>query len=84
MRTAISIIGLLLAAGMAPTAVRAEVFRQGPTRAGAHAAHVADESAKPPKKKLICRRNQASETRLKSVRVCLTAEEWKAKDRRSS
>ena len=80
MRTAISIIGLLLAAGTAPAAVRAEASPQ-PSSA---AARVAQEAAKPPKEKLICRRNQASETRLRSARVCLTAEEWKAKDRRSS
>lgn len=81
MRTAISIIGLLLAAGMAPAMVRAEASPQPSSTAGPHAAH---QPAKPPKEKLICRRYQASETRLRSVRVCLTAEEWKAKDRRSS
>jgi hypothetical protein len=81
MRTAISIIGLVLAAGMAPTAVRAEASPQPSPTAGAR---VAREAPKPPKEKLICRRDQASETRLRSVRTCLTAEEWKAKDRRSS
>lgn len=81
MRIGISIIGLLLAAGIAPTAVKAEVSRQTSTTADARVAH---EPAKPANEKLICRRDQASETRLRSVRVCLTADEWKAKDRRSS
>jgi hypothetical protein len=81
MRTAISIVALLLAASMAPTAVRAEASPQASSTAGAQAAR---EAARPPKEKLICRRYQASETRLRTVRVCLTADEWKAKDRRSS
>lgn len=81
MRTAISILGLLLAAGMAPTAIRAEASPQPSSGTAAHAGH---EAAKPPKEKLICRRTQASETRLRSMRICLTADEWKARDRRSS